>query len=260
VQPFEQLRRIARHSSDDRSLLDEAAWCLAEFDDDPAGLVVTCRRLLHHHPASGPLWWLCARVLVAAEPSHAACEAQRLIRSDPTSARLASVLPFPHDDPVAVLGWPDLAGEALDSRPDLDVVLVDHERRRNLRQLVAQRGGSVRVTDVAETAALAPTHLLVEVAVMDPQDALVPFGTAEVVARTVRARTRLWLVAGVGRLLPSRLLGSMARLLGDLEDHGLERMPLGSVDRVAGPGGLDRPENLARRVDCPATPELLRFA
>ena len=49
VQPFERLRAIARHGGDDRLLVAEAADCLGEFDDDPAALVVTCRRLLHHH-------------------------------------------------------------------------------------------------------------------------------------------------------------------------------------------------------------------
>src|SRR5438034_3535381 len=69
MQPFERLRYIARHGADDRTLVVEAADCLADFDGDPAGLVVTCRRLLHHHPDCGPLWWLCARVLVAPAPS-----------------------------------------------------------------------------------------------------------------------------------------------------------------------------------------------
>ncbi|HEX9506375.1 MAG TPA: hypothetical protein VGA62_10265, partial [Acidimicrobiia bacterium] len=71
MQPFERLRYLARHSGADRALVAEAADCLAEFDDDPAGLVVTCRRLLDHHPDCAPLWWLCARVLGAPDPSDA---------------------------------------------------------------------------------------------------------------------------------------------------------------------------------------------
>ncbi|HKA94359.1 MAG TPA: hypothetical protein VKE97_11180, partial [Acidimicrobiia bacterium] len=67
MQPFERLRYLARWSDeDDTALVSEAADCLAGFADDPAGLVVACRRLLSHHPAAGALWWLCARVLAAA--------------------------------------------------------------------------------------------------------------------------------------------------------------------------------------------------
>ena len=129
MQPFERLRRIARHSGDDRTLVAESADCLAEFDADPAGLVVTCRRLLHHHPDCAPLWWLCARVLAAPDPSDAAWEAEQLVRDDRTPGRLAALLPFPHDRPIAVLGWPELTGEALASRPDLEVLAVRRDER-----------------------------------------------------------------------------------------------------------------------------------
>ena len=124
MQPFERLRSIARQGGDYRALVEEAADCLGDFDDDPAALVVTCRQLLHHHPDSGPLWWLCSRVLAAPEPSEAAWEAEAMVRDDRTPGRLAALLPFPHDDPIAVLGWPELIGLGLESRPDLDVLAV----------------------------------------------------------------------------------------------------------------------------------------
>ena len=75
--PFERLRYLARYTGDDRALVDEAADCLADFDDDPAQLVLVCRRLLAHHPANGPLWWLCARVVGASDPAAAAVDAMR---------------------------------------------------------------------------------------------------------------------------------------------------------------------------------------
>ncbi len=110
MQPFERLRYLARWSDeDDSALVSEAADCLAGFADDPAGLVVACRRLVSHHPASGALWWLCARVLTASEPAEAAWEAWQLVNEDDTTDRLARLLPFPHDEPIAVLGWPELA-------------------------------------------------------------------------------------------------------------------------------------------------------
>ena len=70
----------------------------------------------------------------------------------------------------------------------------------------------------------------------------------------------VWLVAGVGRVLPARLFEAMRPHLGEPEDHGLELLDVQVADRIAGPTGLVRPEHLARRVDCPVAPELLRFS
>jgi hypothetical protein len=47
--------------------------------------------------------------------------------------------------------------------------------------------------------------------------------------------------------------------MGDPADHGLEHLDVQHVDRIAGPTGLVRPDQLARRVDCPVAPELLRI-
>jgi hypothetical protein len=260
VQPFERLRRIARHSGDDRTLVAESADCLAEFDDDPAGLVVTCRRLLHHHPDCAPLWWLCSRVLAAPEPSDAAYEAERLVLDDRTPGRLAAVLPFPHDHPIAVLGWPELTGEAVASRPDLEVLVVrnagvdDHWHRR-----LARSDASARPVDALEASVLEPSHVLVEVAAASPTRALVVDGTAATLEDVTKPTTLVWLVAGVGRVLPLRLFDAMVTRLETPEDHGLELVDVQLADRIAGPTGLERPEHLARRVDAPVAPELLRL-
>ena len=70
----------------------------------------------------------------------------------------------------------------------------------------------------------------------------------------------VWLVAGVGRVLPARMFDAMVRQLGDPEDHGLELLDVQVADRIAGPTGLVRPERLLRRVDSPVAPELLRLS
>jgi hypothetical protein len=258
VLPFERLRYIARSAEDDRTLVAEAADCLAAFDDDPASIVVACRRLVDHHTASPLLWWLCARVLAAPDPSDAAWEAEALVRDDRTPGRLAGVLPFPHERPIAVLGWPELTGEALSSRPDLDVLAVrgtgdDHWHRR-----LARSDAVARPVDVAEAAAFEPSHVLVEIAGGSPTSALVPHGTMRVLDDLTRATTIVWLVAGVGRVLPARLFEAMMTRLGAPEDHGFELVDVQIADRIAGPTGLERPENLLRRVDAPVAPELLR--
>ncbi len=260
MQPFERLRAIARHGGDDRMLVAEAADCLGEFDDDPAALVVTCRRLLHHHPERAPLWWLCARVLAAPEPSEAAWDAEALVRDDRTPGRLAALLPFPHDHPIAVLGWPDIAGTALASRPDLEVLVVrsNHDDER-WRMRLARSDASARPVDVMEAVALEPSHVLVEVTAASPTEVLVADGTSALIADLAKPARQVWLVAGVGRVLPDRLFQAMLRSLDPPEDHGLELLDVQIADRIAGPTGLERPENLRRRIDCPVAPELLRI-
>ena len=260
MQPFERLRRIARHAGDDRTLVAESADCLADFDADPAGLEVTCRRLLQHHPDCAPLWWLCARVLAAPDPSDAAWEAERLVRDDRTPGRLAALLPFPHERPIAVLGWPELAGEALESRPDLDVLAVRRpDRDESWHRRLARSDASARPVDAIEGSALEPSHVLVEIEAASPTRALVLDGTITLLDQLTKPTTLVWLVAGVGRVLPARLFDAMYARLEPPEDHGLELVDVQVADRIAGPTGLERPEHLSRRVDAPVAPELLRL-
>jgi len=250
VLPFERLRALARYSGDDADLVLEAADCLADFSADPAQLVTVCRRLLAHHPSSGALWWTCAQVLAASDPAFGAREATRLLGRDRTATRLASLLPFPHDDPIAVLGWPDVTGDALVDRPDLDVVAV-RPRHRRLRP--AER--RVRVLDEVEVTAASPSHLLLEVLAAGSQTAVVPDGAADL--RWALPEATLWLVVPTGRLLPDRLFDALDRQLGDEDD--VERLPVRDAAEVAGPWGLDSPGRLGLHVDCPVAPELLRL-
>jgi len=256
--PFERLRALARHAGDDTELVIEAAECLGDFGPDPTQLVTVCRRLLAHHPACGPLWWLCARVVAAPDPGVAARDARdRLLRDRPAS-RLGSVLPFPHDDPIAVLGWPELAGEALTDRPDLDVVVVRIEGAASrLRGRLAGHDVRVRVLDQTEVIAAGPSHLLVEAHATSPSTALVPVGTNDVLWSL--GGIAVWLVAGVGRLLPQRLFDVARAEVERAVDPVGETLDLARVTRVAGPAGLDPPERFAARLDCPVAPELLRL-
>jgi hypothetical protein len=262
VQPFERLRHVARWSGDDdATLVSEAADCLAGFAGDPPGLVVACRRLLVHHPASGPLWWLCARVLTAPDPARAAWDAWNHVSDDATSERLARLLPFPHDDTIAVLGWPDIGGAALTERPDLDVVAV---RRRfgdeRLRARLARRDVPVQVVDEVDVMALEPSHLLLEAVAASPTAALVSEGAGDLLEGLSASGAVAWLVAGAGRVLPERLFASLRRQVAALEDPPpVDVLELGRFARIAGPLGLDPPDALARRVDCPVAPELLRL-
>jgi len=258
VLPFERLRALARHAGDDTELVLEAADCIADFGPDPTQLVTVCRRLLAHHPACGPLWWLCARVVAAPDPAAAARDAGDRLERDRTASRLASVLPFPHDEPIAVLGWPEIAGRALAERPDLDIVVVRDDRASmRLRARLLDGEVRVRMVDLTEAIAASPSHLLLEVAALSPTAALVPEGAADLLWSL--GTTTLWLVAGVGRLLPQRLFDVARTEIERADESRFETMGLTRVDRVAGPAGLDPVDRFVARLDCPVAPELLRL-
>lgn len=65
MHPIERLRWIARAEGEaDTALAAEAAFTLAELaEQEPVALLTASRRLLERHPACGPLWWVCARLL-----------------------------------------------------------------------------------------------------------------------------------------------------------------------------------------------------
>lgn len=260
MQPFERLRYLARWSEDDGpELLSEAADCLAAFGGDPAGLVVACRRLLAHHPGAATLWWLCAQVLAAPDAVDASWSAWQAFTDDHTSARLVSALPFPHDDPVAVLGWPDVTSAGLAERPDLDVVAVRIRGQGDqLSRRLRHAEQPVRVVAESELLALEPSHLVIETGAAGGGTALVPVGAVDLAAAARSHGTKVWLVAGMGRVLPDRLFRSLTRAVGDRPDSELLAADL--VDQVVGPTGLELPATFARRMDCVVAPELLRLA
>ena len=65
MHPIEHLRYVARATGADPAVIArEAADALVEMARiQPAGLVPACRRLIERHVASGPVWWLSARML-----------------------------------------------------------------------------------------------------------------------------------------------------------------------------------------------------
>ena len=87
MHPIERLRYVARANGIDASILvRETATALAGVvADEPVGVVPASRRLVDRHLTTGPMWWLVARVLTAADPVAGARDRAVLRRS----ARLA---------------------------------------------------------------------------------------------------------------------------------------------------------------------------
>lgn len=242
-------------------LVRETAHALAAFRDDPAGLVAACRRIVDRHPTSAALWWLCARVLTAPDGQREAWEAVEAIDDDPTAAELAFALP--EDATACVIGWPELVGEALPRRGDVEVLTVDAlgEGSGLVRRLVHAGVDAVDVSPSGLGAAVASSDvLLLEAVALGPSGFVGVSGSMAAAAVARHAEVPVWVAAGVGRLLPVRmweaLSGRLATHAADPWDLDEEVVPLSLVDQVCGPTGLEAPEVALRRTDCPVAPEL----
>jgi hypothetical protein len=262
VTPAERLRAVTRRNVDDDRLAAEAADALAGFAHEPASLVVACRRVLAHHTTHGALWWVCARILAAAEPVAAARQAVQDLDNDRTADRLGATLPLLDEgEVVAAIGWPAVVDEAMLERFDIEAVAVrvhGVDAHRSLRY--RQSDHSVHVVDPWDPALAHVARLLVPAAAIGPDAALVPAGTIDALG-TIGAVGELWLVGGVGRVLPPRLYAMAAEgvdALGVDGETDVEEMSLQRFDRLAGPRGVERTAEAAARVDCPVPPELLR--
>jgi hypothetical protein len=263
MHPIERLRYVARASGAPQSVLvQETAAALASFGSDPQGLVTACRRIVSRQPTSGPLLWLAARVLTAGDPANEIWVAAGEVQADRTAAELAASLP--EDVLVTVLGWPDEIGEALPRRGDIEVLAVD--TRGEASGFVSRLWQvDLEATDVPQQglgAAVASSGLLLlESPAVGPEEFLAVSGSRAAAAVARHAGIPVWLVGGVGRLLPGRMWdGLRARVeRGDEPwDADDEMVPLDLVDRIVGPRGPEPVEEALRRTDCPVAPELFR--
>ena len=262
MHPIERLRYVARASGADQVMLvRETAQALAAFRDDPSGLVAASRRIVDRHPTSGPLWWLCARVLTSPDGHREAWRAVDDIEADPTASELAFALP--EDATVCVVGWPELAGEALPRRGDVEVLAVDAlgEGSGLVRRLLHAGVDAVDVPPSGLAAAVASSDLLLlEAVALGPSGFVAVSGSLAAAAVARHAQVPVWVVAGVGRLLPRRMWDALAdrqaTRAADPWDLDEEVVPLSLVDAVSGPAGLQACEDALRRTDCPVAPEL----
>lgn len=263
MHPIERLRYVARASGAPQDLLvQETARALASFGGDPQALVTACRRIVSRQPSSGPLLWFAARVLTAGDPASEIWEASGLVAADPTAAELAQSLP--EGATVVVLGWPGTIGDALARRGDLHVLVIDAlgEGSGLVRRLLDADVEAVDVRQAGLGTAVADADLvLLEATAIGPTEALAVSGSLAAAAVAHHARVPVWLVGGVGRLLPQRMWeGLRARAVHAAEpwDADDEVLPLDLVDCIVGPAGPEPVEQALGRTDCPVATELFK--
>jgi hypothetical protein len=265
VHPIERLRYVARSRGDDqRALVVEAAGALRGLGIDHAGLVVAARRIVERHPTAGALWSLCAHLLTSVDPFAAARVFVADVESDPTPDWLADLLP---DEATAlVVGWPDLAGEALHRRGDVAALVVDSGDHAPGLVRGLDRGGSV--ADLVSGRGLGAAVLMADVVVVEAFAAsggelMVAAGSRAAASVAYCSEIPVWAVIGRGRCLPQplfeaaheRALGSAAPWLNDVET-----MPAGLVNAMITDAGLVPAEggSVGWHSPCALAPELIR--
>ncbi len=250
--PFEALRSLARRRGDDATLAADAARALGVLADDPAGLVVACRRVLAHHRSNGSLWWLCAHLLSTADAPVAARKCARELDADQTASRLRDALGLQDEgERLGVVGWPAPVAAALDERFDLDVVaVVDPDDRSAMRRAEDR----ATVADAWEFPDLGVRTLLVVPHAASPTRMVVASDVVEVLAEAPNAV--VWVVIPTGRLLPERLLDAVRDATRG--DDTLAMIDYQRVGCVIDWAAVDAVADLATRLDCPIPAELLR--
>jgi hypothetical protein len=267
MHPIEHLRYVARATGADPVLVaQEAASALAEiYRSEPAALVPACRRLIDRHVVAGPVWWLAARMLGSDDPVQGARAASRELEHDSTAARLAELLP--DDATVVIVGWPDVSVDALRSRGDLEVLVVDSggEGSSLVRRLV-DRGTDARLIPDSGTgpAVAVADVVLVEALAAGPESLIAAPGSLAAASVAAGRLIPVWAVIGTARLLPERLWSALLTRLDDSGDEPWERdaevVPASLLTQViSSTGPSDVAEGL-RAATCPAAPELFRQA
>jgi hypothetical protein len=262
VHPIERLRYLARSSgADQRVLVGETASALRSLGFDPAGLVVSCRRIVEKHPTSGALWWLCAHMLTSTEPSATARDLAGQLELDPTPDLLADSLP--EGATVCIIGWPDLAGEACLRRGDLTVLAVDaqHQGSSFVRRLERSEM-EAEVVDPGGIAAavLASDVVLIEALAASTTDLMATPGSRAAASVAYCSEVPVWAVLGRGRCLPTQAFDGMLQRVGDVRQPWYaeaEVVPFGLASFVANEHGVLSVDDVTLVPECPLAPELL---
>ena len=262
MHPIEQLRYVARASGADAGLLvQEAASALSVFGNDPGAMLTACRRLLTRQPGVGPLWWMCSRMVTAADARSEARAVIDELRNDRTGRELASDLP--DGATVAIAGWPDLTVEALPRRGDVRVLVVDVDgqgpsvvRRLDRADMDVEDVDAAKLAGIVEESDL----VVVEAAAVGPAAALVDVGSVGLAATAKAMNRPVWLVAGCGRLLLEPYWQAVAERTAEPDLPAFlasrEVLAMGLVDRVVLQTGTVFPAELPD-ADMPFASELL---
>ena len=246
-------------------MVHETAAALRGLRLDPGGVVLACRRIVERHATCGPLWWLSAHLMVAADPFEATRELAEYIVEDPTADQLVEALP--PDVTVCVVGWPDVTAEALARRGDVRSLVVDSDGEGD--QLVRRLQRADLDSVLVPAAGVAAAVLAADVVLLEPMaaggdDLLARTGSHAAAAVAHAAHRSVWAVTPRGRCLPPHLWAGLLQhweSTGEAWERPVERVPWALVRQAVTHEGVTAwgaGDQHGVRPECPDTPELLR--
>lgn len=255
MHPIEHLRHLARvDSSEAAGLVAETATALGSLRNDPATLVVACRRILERHASVGPMWWLCSHLLLAADPGDRSWELADEVASDATPGHLAARLA---PDSHVLTGGIDLTLiEAVADRGDVTVACLALGDAVRLVRRAARFGVPIEPLDTSELsdAAARCDAAVISLRAGSPAGLLVARDAALVARTAAAAGTPVWLVAPTGTCLPDRYVTA----IGEAGASALSELEPSLIAAVIGPAGFETDVTAAVRPTAPMAPELLR--
>ena len=163
------------------------------------------------------------------------------------------------------MGWPEAAAEAIPARGDIEALVIDvlGEGSGFVQRLWSDDIDAVDVPVNGLGAAVASSDLLLlEASAIGPDACLAVAGSNAAAAVACHRGVPVWVVGGVGRLLPSALWESLRRRAVPDEpwDADDEIVPLDLVTHIVGPDGVQPVAAALQGADCPIAAELLRDA
>ncbi len=261
---IEHLRYVARASGAEvSSLTSEAAYALSSLAyQEPRELLTACRRLLHAQPTVGPLWWLCARLVMASNPSQVAHEVVDELHEDRTARNLSHEMA--DNSVVGVSGWPGITLAGLRKRGDAAVLVLDVEGQgfSAVHYLEDQYVDASQV-DSHQLAGLVSEAdlIIVEAAAAGDAAMLTDVGSYGLAAVAKAQNVPVWAVVGPGRHLPEQFFAEILLRTHDADRPawvgGYDVLPYGLIDSVVTATGRRSISDLGKS-KCPFAPELLR--
>lgn len=233
---------------------------MMSFADDPAGLLTACRRMVGRQPESGVQVSLAARMLTAPSAREAAWNAVEELEEDRTARLLVNTLPG--EATICVVGWPDLIGDHLTRRGDIQVMLA-HTDSSSWGAADRFLDMDVQAFDIDPhgmgAAATAADVTVIEAVATGPEEALVRAGSLAAAAVAKAMGRAVWLAAPAGTVLPQKMWTGLAGRYeekGDPWDLEYETMPIALVTKVFGREGESDPADILTHSSCPIAPEL----
>jgi hypothetical protein len=197
-------------------------------------------------------------VLGALDPFAAMRDCEGEIKNDPTIKSLRDAVP--QDAVVCVVGWPTTVLNALASRGDVKLFVVESNGDGDaaVERLTSMdvEATLVQFEELSRVVSSCDV-LIVEALAAGPTEVLCSSGSHAVAALGYVTQKPVWLVAACGTRLPAPLWSAMTS--GDAANE-VDLMPASLFSRVISKDGISDDLSQPFVAECPPTTELLRHS